>query len=70
MGIDHFIGSTSPKLCVATVSANRSKHIDQEIALPKRHAKCMGRKLLTQQPPGVDIPPGLLKPYHYHTRVT
>ena len=26
MGIDHFIGSTSPKLCVATVSANRSKH--------------------------------------------
>ena len=26
MGIDHFIGSTSPKLCMATVSANRSKH--------------------------------------------
>ena len=26
MGIDHFIESTSPKLCVAAVSANRSKH--------------------------------------------
>ena len=60
MEIDHFIGSTPPKLCVATVSANRSITTDQEIA------QCMGKKMLTQQEDCVLTPPPPPPPPRVH----
>ena len=58
MGIDHFIGSTSPKLCMATVSANR---ISTD---PKHHA---GRKWLTRQERFCPTSPSPPPPPQVHT---
>ena len=59
MGIDHFIGRTSPKLCVAAVSANRSKHRPRN-SPAKNAMQIVATKLLTQQKRSCPYPPPLL----------